>query len=433
MQNLVRSTGRTVWYLNDPIEDDPKHDWEDYRVNWEPTLVASLFQPEVWQFEVAPWPERVFGGRYPAGNPNPQPIPPAYATELQTVMNALKDLKQEKVQWDCGTTGLGIVVSDSLMFQRGEPQPSDSHMSHLYGLALPLLKRGMPLTPVQLENFTVPKYLAGFRVLLLTYQGMKPLSPEVHTPLVDWVKKGGMLVVCDDDQDPYNGVRDWWNSDGKNYATPREHLFQELGLGTKGNSTQVGTVMSVGKGGVIWLRQNPASLATSPEGDRQVVQAVERVGRRAGLKWRETNYLLLRRGPYVIASGLDESIDASPKRLEGRFVNLFDPELRVRTAVEIAPASRALLLDLDALKLKQPQVLASACKALPVKSDSLAWVIEGVANTPGLLLVHMPRRPSSVQLDGVFITTWEYASEQKLLWVRFQNESRPRQLQVTLK
>ena len=58
MQNLVRSTGRTVWYLNDPIEDNPNHDWNDYKKNWECTLVASLFQPEVSQFEVAPWPER---------------------------------------------------------------------------------------------------------------------------------------------------------------------------------------------------------------------------------------------------------------------------------------------------------------------------------------------------------------------------------------
>jgi hypothetical protein len=41
MQNLVRATGRTVWYLNDPIEDNPDHDWTDYRTNWESTLVAS--------------------------------------------------------------------------------------------------------------------------------------------------------------------------------------------------------------------------------------------------------------------------------------------------------------------------------------------------------------------------------------------------------
>ena len=59
--------GPPVWFLNDPIEDNPDHDWTDYRVNWESTLVASLLQPEVWRFEVAPWPERIFGGRYPGG------------------------------------------------------------------------------------------------------------------------------------------------------------------------------------------------------------------------------------------------------------------------------------------------------------------------------------------------------------------------------
>src|SRR6187431_1999278 len=88
MQNLVRATGRTVWYLNDPIEDNPRHDWSDYRSNWESTLTASLLQPEVWRFEVAPWPERVFGGRYPRNAPRAdrQSIPPAYASELQVVM-----------------------------------------------------------------------------------------------------------------------------------------------------------------------------------------------------------------------------------------------------------------------------------------------------------------------------------------------------------
>ena len=65
MQNLVRGTGRRVWYLNDPVEDNPNHDWSDYRVNWESTLTASLFQPAVWRYEVAPWPERIFAGQYP--------------------------------------------------------------------------------------------------------------------------------------------------------------------------------------------------------------------------------------------------------------------------------------------------------------------------------------------------------------------------------
>ena len=69
MQNLVRASGRKVWYLNDPIEDNLNRSWADYRANWESTLVASLLQPEVWRFEVMPWPERVFNGQYPAAEP----------------------------------------------------------------------------------------------------------------------------------------------------------------------------------------------------------------------------------------------------------------------------------------------------------------------------------------------------------------------------
>jgi hypothetical protein len=28
--------------------------------------VASLLQPQVWRYEVMPWPERVWRGRYPS-------------------------------------------------------------------------------------------------------------------------------------------------------------------------------------------------------------------------------------------------------------------------------------------------------------------------------------------------------------------------------
>ncbi len=76
-----------------------------YQTNWRATVVASLFWPETTRFEVVPWPERVFHGRYPAPGAKPDPslfgrrrrfkdsdripIPPDYATELIGVMNAL--------------------------------------------------------------------------------------------------------------------------------------------------------------------------------------------------------------------------------------------------------------------------------------------------------------------------------------------------------
>lgn len=452
MQNLVRATGRRVWYLNDPVEDNPNHSWEDYRTNWESTLVASLFQPEVWRYEVAPWPERVFAGRYPRRAPREQrnAIPPAYATELQTVFNTLNDMNQSRVEWDCGTSGLGVLVSDSLMFERGEPVSSDGDLSHVYGLALPLLKRGMPVTPVQLENLDVPHYLDAFRVLVLSYEGMKPLTPEVHAPLVDWVKRGGALVVVDDDADPYNRVREWWNTDRCNYATPRQHLFGQLGLDEKsfppvtpdsistkavpGNDsgTDRSRLVNVGKGYVLWLRENPAKLAASPRGDLRLANSVKEAAGSAGLKWKETNYLLLRRGPYLIGAGLDESVAGVPRELHGRFVNLFDAQLSVCTNVTLTPGSRLFLLDLDVALREKPRALASACQTILTKAEpKTLWLrVEGVANTPGVALVHTPKAPRSVDLGGEPVKDYNYSSAEQLLWVRFPNEPRPRELHI---
>jgi hypothetical protein len=430
MQNLVRSTGRSVWYLNDPIEDNPNHDWNDYKYNWESTLTASLFQPDVWQYEVAPWPERIFNGRYPRSAPRDErkSIPPAYAAELQTVFSALNDMKQPRVEWDCGTTGIGVVVSDSLMFQRGEPTPSDPWLGNFYGLAMPLVKRGIPVAPVQLENVVIKNYLDGFKILLLSYDGQKPLSSEVHAPLADWVKRGGVLVVCDADADPYLKVRDWWNSGGKKYATPREHLFEQFGV----KEIATDKFNEVGKGGVIWLRERPANLTTSVEGAEKIVTATKLAAQSAGIEWREKNYLLLRRGPYIVAAGMDESIAGEPKVLHGHFVNLFDSELRALDSVTIASGSRFFLRDLDVVKGREPQLLASACKAMPLKSPkkSLSFLVEGAAQTPATLLFKTKQAPKSVALNGEVLSQTEFSKKDKLLWIRFSNTAAPRTLKI---
>ncbi len=391
-------------------------------------MTASLFQSEVAKYEVAPWPERVFGGHYPrsARPEDRRPIPPAYATELQAVFNALNDMKQPHVEWDCGTTGIGVLVSDSLMFQRGQPTPSDPHLGNFYGLAMPLLKLGLPVTPVQLENAGISRYLDGFRILLLSYDGQKPLSPEVHAPLVDWIKRGGVLVFCDRDADPYLKVHEWWNSGGKNYATPREHLFELLGLDKSIAAEQFNRV---GKGGLIWLFQRPVEFSASAQGAERVVAAAELAARKIGLKWRETNYLLLRRGQYLIAAGLDESIEGKPRLLHGRFVNLFDSELRVQNDISIAPGSRWFLLDLDAVRNGRPRLLASACKALlkAQKDDQISFVVQGVGETPAIMLLESGKAPRAVTLDGKTVTTFEHSTKERLLWIRFENEATPRE------
>ena len=185
-----------------------------------------------------------------------------------------------------------------------------------------------------------------------------------------------------------------------------------------------------GKGHVIWQRKNPAQLATSAEGAEQVVAVVQQAAKFAKLNWRETSSLVLRRGHYIIAAGLDESIAGEAKVLRGRFVNLFDPELSVLDSVKLEPGSRYFLRDLDTTNKLAPQLLASACKALETgrTNNSLSFVVEGVAQTPAVMLLRTTKPPTSITLDGQPIDQFAFSMTDGLLWIRFTNEARARTL-----
>jgi hypothetical protein len=305
-------------------------------------------------------------------------------------------------------------------------------MAHFYGLALPFLKRGIPITPVQLENVTLPGFLDGQRVLFLSYRGQKPMSGDVHPALADWVRKGGVLAVVDDDKDPYNRVREWWDEDGKTGQIPRRNLFEALGVKDDDFTGDAPQKVAVGKGAVMWVREDPVKFALSAEADARLVEVGKAAAKLAGEEWKETNYLLLRRGPYLIGAGLDESIAAEPKTIRGRFINLFDPALKMQTSVVLTPGSRVLLLDIDAVKPGKPKLLASACRALPEKSDdaSTSWTIEGVGDTPAVLLVSAAKAPSAVRLEGKPLDSYEYDSDRGLLYIRLSNEAHPRELRI---
>lgn len=431
MQNLVRASGRRVWYLNDPIEDNANHSWDDYRTNWESTLTASLLQPEVWHYEIMPWPSRIFTKDYPvkevsqrvAGEPVEKvPIPKAYETELQAVIRALGEMKQplDKVRWEAsGTRGVGVLVSDTMMFQRGEPTPSDPQLGSFYGLAMPLLKRGLPVEPVQIESAGAPNFLKAYRVLLLTYEGQKPPTPEFHTALANWVREGGALVVLDDDRDPYNAVQDWWNKAPLSFKTPRHHLFQVLGLPQDAVGSQ-----RVGKGFVLRQSVSPAALSHQEGGANQVRQIVKQAASEVRLPWHESNTLVLRRGPYLVASGLDESIpDAEAPVLKGRLVDLFDAEMPVRSEVALSPGKRALLLDLDFFSAGRARVVAAACRVRDeaVLGRTLSFRASGIARTNAVVRLILPSEPKAVLVSGLPLAPDRYDFGAGTLRLRFAN------------
>jgi hypothetical protein len=57
-------------------------------------------------------------------------------------------------------------------------------------------------------------------------------------------------------------------------------------------------------------------------------------------------------------------------------------------------------------------------------------MVEGVENTPGVVLLRAARAPRSVLLAGQAMDPFHYEAEQALLWVRFTNQAAPRELSV---
>jgi hypothetical protein len=424
MQNIVRASGKRVWYLNDPIEDNPRHSWYDYRTNWESTLVASLLQPEVWRYEVMPWPHRIFRGRYPSTQPGrgnagrgaPRvPIPDAYETELAQVISAMGDMRQpaDQVKWErAGTRGTGVLVSDTMMFERWGPDHSDADLSHFYGQALPLLMRGVPVEPVQIETAALDRY----RTLLLSYEGQKPPTAAFHDRLAAWVKAGGALVVIDDDRDPFNKVREWWNTGDLHYATPRHDLFARLGLPPDAEGKR-----TVGGGTVVYAKKSPSQLSHTPSGADTVRDAVKTALAATGQAWTESPALVLRRGPYVIAAGLSSSGPAESPRLTGRFIPLFDASQPVVRVFTVGRGVHGLLVDLDRYPNDYAGVVAAACRVRneKVSADSITFDADGQSDTNAVVSVVLPAAPKSVSVAGKRLDGESAAYRDGVLRLRF--------------
>ncbi|MFO0889951.1 MAG: hypothetical protein U0790_12530 [Isosphaeraceae bacterium] len=440
MVAATRGSGGRLWLLHDPVEDDPDHSWDDYRTNWQCTVVASLLWPEVARYEVAPWPERVFRGRYPVVERSKrnrilpvrtEPISTSYATELLVVMNALNDMEQTELGWDCGTRGIGIVVSDSMMFQRAEPEPSDPHLGSFYGLALPLLERGIPVEPVQLEALNRPGNLERYRVLVMTYEGMKPMSPDVHEAIAGWVKGGGVLIFVDADRDPYNAVAGWWSRIEPKGRIPREVLFATLGIGEAAKPGE----QAVGKGALLLQASSPAALSYDPRGATEVRDLVRKACARAGLEYREASRIVLRRGHYMIGAGMDDPGSRPRDVLEGAFIDLFDADLPIVSSVSLDGRRKVLLYDLDRDPRPGPRVVAAACRTLgtaPRGDGGLEFTAIGPDRTEAVIRIRLAASPRTVTVDGQPLAesarAWDEVS--RTLRLKFPNQPAGRKVLI---
>jgi hypothetical protein len=398
MLSMTAPTGRKLFFLTDPIEDWPR-DWADYKKNYQATFTAEILYPTVDNYEVMPWPERIYTRPYKVANSDSAVlIPKYYSTQMQVMINVLNKIPASTNKIT-GVGAIGVLMSNSLMFQRFPTHSGydDPQFSNFYGQTLPLVKRGVPVQTVHMENLGYPSTLSSVKVLVMSYSNMKPGSQEVHQHLANWVKKGGVLIYCGKDDDPYQSVMEWWDTKGKNYHAPSEHLFGLLGIDPHAGTGRY----PVGTGAVYVIRQDPKDFVLQHDGDGAYLDVMKKAfetDAKAGALILKNSFYL-QRGPYDIISVLDENADQTPYIVKGPVIDLFDPSLPVLDQKTVSPGQQSLLFDLGRVADKQnPQVLVSASRNYEEKADhnSYSFVAKSPVNTQNSMRVLLPAQPSGV-------------------------------------
>jgi hypothetical protein len=220
----------------------------------------------------------------------------------------------------------------------------------------------------------------------------------VHPALAQWVRHGGSLIYVGADRDPFHEVHEWWSRPAQRYAAPSEHLFETLGLARRPDEGEY----RCGKGLVIVERKHPAYFSRSAENAGRLMVLVRRGVEAAGGKYVETNCLRLCRGPYVVATVMDESVTNEPLRIHGRFVDLLDASLAIRNEVVVESGRQVWLLDLDKVTPGPPLPLAAAGRIETWKptGKQLRYSISSPEGVQVATRILLPERVAHVTVDG---------------------------------
>ncbi|MBE8719188.1 hypothetical protein [Sphingobacterium pedocola] len=402
MESMTAPTGRKMFFLTDPIEDWPR-DWADYKKNYQATFTAQLLYPKIADYEVMPWPERIYEGLYKtsANSDTKEHIPRHYSTQMQVMINSLNTMPQSDTKVS-GSSGISVLMSNSLMFQRFPTHAGydDPQLANFYGQALPFLKRGVPIKTVHLENVGYKEALAETKVLLMTYANMKPMEMESHQHLADWVKSGGALVYSGSDQDPFQSVQEWWNTKGNNYTSPSDHLFELMNIPVAAKEG----IYKYGKGTVAIIRRDPKDFVIKADNSQQLLDVVkdlyEKQAKAGKLIFKNSFYL--QRGVYDLVAVLEESISNEPYSISGNLIDLYDPQLPILKTKQVQPGEQCLFLNIDRVKDKQkPQVLAAASREYEenITANSYAYLAKSPINTTNISRVLLPQKPKSLRVN----------------------------------
>lgn len=381
---LIKGTNKKIWFLNDPIEDNPTYTWDNYKYNYLRTLTASLLHSEVDNFEICPWPNRIFNRKLPEkatkikysnvqANIIPAYISADYATFLNNIFNTLGDIEKATEPFYGNNIQVGVFLSDTGMFQRNYPNNLVSEefrkkgsltYPDFYGLSLPLLKAGFPLKPLCLEKVVLlADYLTSYQLLVLSYEYIKPESLEMNYCLYRYVQNGGLLLLVDSLQDPYNKISSWWQEAG--FQSPSEHLLTLLKDGKNG------------KGYFKHLKIAPATICFDCQHHQDYLDSIKELLAMQKITYQEQNYLLRRRGNYQVVAVMDEG-KTDKLTLNGTYIDLYTNDFQVVSNPVYQPDEVGLLYDPSLCQEFEIIGTTKRVVSCEIKADECLYTLKGL-------------------------------------------------------
>jgi len=392
---LAQNADLDIWFLTDPVEDAKGASWDDLRSWYEDTLTAALMYPGVNRYECTPWPNRVFRSDGLYGN---APIPQEYAAELFTIWSAQDRLPRDDIYPEGVTTEIGVLTSDTLMWQR------DHGQERFMGFVAPMIeavRKGIYLRLLPAERLTEENFPPeDIEMLLAGFDAWKPAHKAEVDALADWVLNGGTLLYLGggDDYDEMPGA--WWREGdhenpalamidrlgldagkskvfrpGKaadfNYtistglrrlslspamraaAGDIEHVMAPLPL-TALTIDGAEVLMAYGKAPVVWgiecgrgyllFAGVPGEFVSLREEGPKLFMELLRyaMGKGKSSIPVEPDAFVLRRGPFVVARGM-----SADRTLKGAFIDIFRPESDIIFDPVISPGENAFMLDVN--------------------------------------------------------------------------------------
>ena len=387
---LTVGTDKKLWLLVDPVEDDPNHTWSEFSEWYRHCVSAMLLMPEVDSYEVMPWPDRIFLPGFAMGGGTP--APEDFRATLLAITQALQEMPLGG-QWSLmdsvqPSTGIAVAIADSAMWQSA----TDDRLQGIYGLLMPLIEQGVPVSACVLERAGDESYMNRHKVIILSYENFKPVAPEMNVALAEWVKRGGVLVLLGESDDALDrSDYFWWNKAGA--SSPMHHLLDQLG-GAHDRRIE----WNCGKGHVL-RNKIPSREFASPKAAAEVylplIDQAVKYAEPAG-KLRTPGYFMMKRGPFVIAHARHKSISA-----EGKFIDIFDPRLPVVDGIRLSPGASGLFRDVSRMLAANgsPCVLHATHRLMCQNFDGgkLRFSIKGPAETPAVVRVF----PGGREMEGM--------------------------------